>query len=90
VRYMIIEHFREGQASEIYHRFADKGRMIPEGLYCIDSWVSADLRVCYQLMETDDFGLFATWTRQWEDLVEFEIVPIIPSGEARDKALAPS
>jgi hypothetical protein len=61
--------------------------MMPAELHYIDSWVSADLRICYQLMETDDFGLFAQWTQQWEDLVEFEIVPVIPSAEARAKAL---
>jgi Protein of unknown function (DUF3303) len=87
VRYMIIEHFKEGRAGEIYRRFAEKGRMMPAELHYIDSWVSADLRICYQLMETDDFGLFAQWTQQWEDLVEFEIVPVIPSAEARAKAL---
>ena len=90
MRYMIIEHFKEGRAAEIYRRFAQKGRMMPSELHYVDSWVSADLRVCYQLMETDDFNLFAEWTRQWDDLVEFEIVPIIPPAEARAKALASS
>jgi Protein of unknown function (DUF3303) len=88
VRYMVIEHFKEGKAADVYRRLADKGRMAPEGMNYIDSWVSADLRVCYQLMETDDYSLFAKWTQHWEDLVVFEIVPIIPSGEARARALA--
>jgi len=85
---MVIEHFKKGRAPDVYRRFAEKGRMMPDGLRYIDSWVSADLRVCYQLMETDDFNLFAQWTGQWEDLVTFEIVSIIPSSEARAKALA--
>jgi hypothetical protein len=88
VQYMVIEHFKENCASEIYCRFDQHGRMTPQGLRYIDSWVAADLRVCYQLMETDDFGLFADWTRRWDDLIDFEIVPIIPSGEARSKASA--
>ena len=62
--------------------------MLPDGLRCVESWVSADLNVCYQLMETDDFGLFAEWTRQWQDLIEFEIVPILPADEARAEAIA--
>jgi Protein of unknown function (DUF3303) len=88
VRYMVVEQFGEGRAGDVYRRFAEKGRMLPEGLHHIDSWVAADLCTCYQLMETDEFGLFAQWTRHWEDLVEFEIVPIIPSPEARAKALS--
>jgi len=88
MRYMIIEHFKEGGAGEIYRRFAQQGRMMPAELRYIDSWVSEDLRICYQLMETDDFSLFSQWTRQWEDLVEFEIVPVIPSADACAKAVA--
>jgi Protein of unknown function (DUF3303) len=90
MRYMVIEHFKDGKAGAIYRRFADKGRMAPEGLHYIDSWVSADLRMCFQLMDTADYSLFAQWTGQWKDLVDFEIIPIIPSAEARIKALASS
>jgi hypothetical protein len=85
---MVIERFKEGRVGEIYRRLAEKGRMLPSELHYVDSWVSADLRVCYQLMETDDFSLFAGWTRQWQDLAEFKIVPTIPSAEARARALA--
>lgn len=88
MQYMITERFKEGRAGEVYRRLAEKGRMAPEGLNYVDSWVSADLRVCYQLMETADFSLFAKWTQHWDDLVVFEIVAIISSGEARAKALA--
>jgi hypothetical protein len=62
--------------------------VVPTELHYIDSWVSEDLRICYQLMETDEFSLFAQWTMQWEDFVEFEIVPVIPSAEAHASALA--
>jgi Protein of unknown function (DUF3303) len=90
MRYMVIEHFKSGKAGAIYRRFADKGRMAPEGLHYIDSWVSADLGVCFQLMETVDDSLFAQWTAQWNDLVDFEIIPIISSAEARIKSLGNS
>jgi len=33
-------------------------------------------------METGDFSLFAEWTSQWRDLVEFEIIPVRTSAEA--------
>jgi hypothetical protein len=82
--------FPPGRVGEVYRRFGESGRMLPEGLHFIESWLAADLRVCYQLMETGDFGLFAVWTRHWDDLIEFEIVPIIPADEARLKALASS
>lgn len=86
MRYMVTEHFKPGRAGDIYRRFAEKGRMLPDGLRYVESWVSADLQVCYQLMETDDFALFAEWTRQWQDLMDCEIVPVMSSADARAKA----
>jgi hypothetical protein len=88
MRYMVIEQFKPGRAADIYRRFAEKGRMMPPALHYVDSWISADLRVCYQLIETDDFKHFAEWTRNWDDLMECEIIPVMPSSEARAKALA--
>lgn len=88
MRYMVIEKFKDAAAGDVYRRFAEKGRMMPAGLDYLDSWVSADVKTCFQLMETDDFELFAAWTRHWQDLIDFEIVPVIPSAEARAKALA--
>jgi hypothetical protein len=80
--YMVIEHFREGAAPEIYRRFREKGRMAPEGLRYVSSWVDLDYRRCFQVMETDDASLFEAWTRNWDDLGDFEIVPVRPSAEA--------
>ena len=80
--YMIVEHFRDGDARPVYRRFRDQGRLAPEGLRYVSSWVSEDLGRCFQLMECDDPALLAQWTARWEDLVEFEIVPVISSAEA--------
>lgn len=88
MRFMVIERFKEGSAEQIYRRFAAEGRMMPAGLRYRDSWVSADIQTCFQLVATDDANLLAAWTRRWDDLIEFEIFPVIPSGEARAKALA--
>ena len=80
--YMVIERFKEGAAPEVYRRARDRGRMMPEGLEYVSSWVDLDFKTCYQLMRTDDASLFAAWTKAWEDLVDFEIVPVRPSAEA--------
>lgn len=75
-RYMLIETFRPGAVDAIYRRLADQGRMLPEGLHFIESWLSADQVRCFQLMETDSAALFDAWTPAWADLVDFEIVPL--------------
>jgi hypothetical protein len=80
--YMIIEHFKEGMAPSIYRRAAEGGRMMPEGLEYVSSWVALEFDRCYQLMQTDDPTLLAQWTDAWSDLVEFEIVPVRTSSEA--------
>ena len=75
-RYMVVERFREGHSATVYARFAQQGRMLPEGLRYIDSWLSARDDVCFQLMETDAPETFDSWTRNWDDLVEFEIMEL--------------
>ena len=80
--YMVIEHFKPGQAPEVYRRFRDQGRMAPDELHYVSSWVDFEFRRCFQVMETDDERLFSAWTSQWSDLIDFEIVPIRTSAEA--------
>lgn len=80
--YMIIEQFRDGDAVPGYRRFRDKGRMAPEGLKYVASWVTADLTRCYQVMEADDPQLLALWMANWRDLVNFEVFPVVTSAEA--------
>jgi len=81
---MVVEHFKAGAASEIYRRAKDQGRMMPEGLEYVSSWVDLEFKTCYQLMRTDDASLFNAWTRRWNDLVDFEIVPVRTSAEAAE------
>jgi hypothetical protein len=73
---MAIEHFAAGAQSEVYERFREKGRMLPEGLVYIDSWLEATGERCFQLMETNDPALFDRWMDRWKDLVRFEIVEL--------------
>jgi hypothetical protein len=86
--YMVIEHFRNGDPAPVYRRFREQGRLAPEGLRYVASWVTGDLQHCYQVMETDDPALLREWTSRWEDLVEFEVVPVITSADAA-AAVAP-
>jgi hypothetical protein len=87
MRYMVIETFSRGPRP-VYERARDRGRMLPEGLRYVESWVDEGLGRCFQLMETDDPALFEAWTAEWRDLAEFEIVPVLASAEAATRALA--
>ena len=80
--YMIIEKFRDGNATPIYRRFREKGRLAPLGLEYVNSWVTADLRVCYQVMECDDRQLLDQWIANWSDIVDFEVHEVITSQQA--------
>jgi len=80
--YMIIEHFRDGDARPVYRRFRDRGRLAPDGLHYISSWVTTDLKHCYQVMETDDARLLEVWMSEWRDIVDFECIPVATSAEA--------
>ena len=77
--YMVIEKFHRGCKDRVYARYESRGRMLPDGLEYIDSWLSEDGTCCFQLMKTDHAELFKLWTEKWQDLVDFEIVPVIPS-----------
>ena len=83
--YMVVERFRNGDAAPVYRRFREHGRMAPEGLAYISSWVTEDLSTCYQLMETADRALLEDWMRNWTDLVEFEVHPVMTSREAAER-----
>jgi hypothetical protein len=80
--YMVLEKFKEGAAPRIYQRALERGRLMPEGLHYISSWVDLEFKRCFQLMETNDSLLFEAWIQEWADLVEFEIVPVQTSAEA--------
>jgi hypothetical protein len=83
--YMVVEHFKGGDAVPVYRRFRDRGRLAPPGLTYVSSWVDTKLERCYQLMETDDSQLLHDWMAQWNDLVDFEVYPVITSAEAAEK-----
>ena len=80
--YMIIENFRDGDAVPVYRRFRERGRLAPEGLRYVSSWVTQDLRRCYQVMECDDRALLDEWIANWSDLVDFEVQTVMTSADA--------
>lgn len=86
--YMVIERFKDGNAVPVYQRFRERGRLMPPGLSYVASWVEQNFGRCFQLMECDDVELLRQWISQWDDLVDFEVAPVMTSAEAAD-AIAP-
>jgi hypothetical protein len=80
--YMVIEKFKPGAAVEIYRRAKEQGRLLPEGLQYVASWVDLEFNTCFQLMETEEASLFEVWRERWQDLGDFEIIPVRTSAEA--------
>jgi hypothetical protein len=86
--FMVIERFHPGRAPDVYRRFRDRGRLAPEGLRYVSSWVDVGFTRCFQVMEAESEALLAEWTAHWSDLVDFEIVPVQTSAQAA-AAIAP-
>jgi hypothetical protein len=80
--FMVIEHFRHGRAPDVYRRFRDRGRMAPADVRYVSSWVDLDFRRCFQVMEADDELALREWTKHWDDLIDFEVVPVRTSAAA--------
>lgn len=88
MQYVVVEHFRDGDPRPVYARFGARGRLAPDGLTYVSSWVTEDLTRCYQIMECEDRTLLEQWIREWADLVDFEVFPAISSAEAADRVAA--
>jgi len=80
--FMVVERFKNGDAVPVYRRFRETGRMTPDGLTYVGSWVTADLSCCFQIMESPDRALLDEWIARWADLVDFDIIPVMTSAEA--------
>lgn len=83
--YMVVEHFKNKDAVAVYRRFRDKGRMAPEGLTYVSSWVDDKIECCFQLMETHNPKLLDQWMAEWSDLVNFEVHAVVTSKEAAER-----
>jgi uncharacterized protein DUF3303 len=82
--YLVIEHFKNGDAIPVYRRFRDLGRLAPDGLTYVSSWITDDLKACYQIMETDNRALLNEWMAKWSDIVDFEVHPVVTSKQAAE------
>ena len=83
--FMVIERFKDDDMVPVYQRVRDKGRLLPEGLTYLDSWVEPSFGRCFQLMACDDLRLLQAWVLQWRGAgVTFEIVPVVRSAETRE------
>jgi hypothetical protein len=85
MRFLVVEHFKGGDARPVYRRFRDAGRLAPDGLRYVASWVSEDLARCWQVMECDDRTLLDAWIARWSDIVDFEVAPVLTSAEALER-----
>ena len=83
--YMVVEHFKNKDAVAVYRRFRDKGRMAPEGLTYVSSWVDDKIECCFQLMETHNPKLLDQWMAEWSDLVNFQVQAVVTSKEAAER-----
>jgi hypothetical protein len=83
--YMVIEHFKDGDAVPIYRRFRDQGRMAHDGLSYVSSWIDDKMTCCYQIMETSKRSLLDEWIAKWSDLIDFEVCPVFTSKETAEK-----
>lgn len=86
--YMIIEKFHPGKVKTIYDRFSEKGRMLPEGVIYVNSWINTEVTICYQVMESDSEEKIQEWIAHWNDIVDFEVIPVITSAQAKAKVFA--
>lgn len=84
--YMVVENYRNGDPTPVYARFRERGRMTPDGVTYISSWVTEDLARCFQVMETSDRALLDQWIANWNDIVDFEVYSVVTSQEAAARA----
>ena len=82
---MVVEHFKNNDALPVYRRFRDRGRLAPEGVQYISSWVDDKLERCFQIMEASERDLLERWIQNWSDIVDFEVFPVLSSKDAAEK-----
>jgi len=85
---MVIEKFVSGKVKEIYKRMEEKGRMLPDGVTYVNSWIDSQISICYQVMESDSEKKLRDWIDLWSDLADFEFFQVITSSQAKEKILS--
>jgi hypothetical protein len=83
--FMIVERFKDQDMVPAYRKLREGGRMLPDGLKYVDSWVEPNFARCFQLMECDDLRLLQEWILRWRGSgTTFEVVPVVSSKETRE------
>ncbi len=85
--YMIIEKFHANKIKEIYSRLEEKGRLMPDRLKYINSWINEKIEICFQVMETESEDKLYEWIDNWKDLTNFEVIRVINSAIAKKKVI---
>ena len=85
--FMVIERFHPFKMKEIYKRVEERGRMLPDGVIYINSWVDEQISTCFQVMESDSENKIQQWISHWSDLIDFEVIRVLSSDQAKEKAL---
>ena len=83
--YMVIETFHPHQVKELYKRVEEKGRLLPPGVEYINSWIDEELKMCYQVMESETEQKLLEWVEHWNDLADFRIIPVLTSAQAKER-----
>ena len=81
--FVVIEHYRNGDPVPVYRRLRDRGRQMTSGVEYRGSWVTEDLAHCYQVMECQRRSDLDDWMATWQDLVDFEVIPVVTSEQAQ-------
>lgn len=58
---------------------------MPDGVSYVNSWVAEDGNTCYQINEAESEELLHEWAASWNDVTDFEFIPVISSQEMSDK-----
>lgn len=79
--FMVVERFKGDDARLAGERFLQHGRMLPQGVAYVTSWVDQAGTRCFQVMEAPNRESLGPWVARWDDLIDFEIVPVVSSAE---------
>jgi hypothetical protein len=85
MHFMIIERFRNADAvPAVYARFEKRGRLMPTGLKYVSSWIEPNFDRCFLIAECEDPRAIQQWVLEWNDLIDFEVIPVVPSKETAE------
>lgn len=87
MQFLIVERFKGGDPTPVYERFDAQGRLMSDDIHYVASWITEDCTMCYQVMEAPTRESLNPWIAAWDDLVDFEVIPVINSAEAKVKVL---